>query len=66
VLSPLSYLLVLTALRVSPVSYVAPAREIGILLGVLFGTRMLAEGEGARRLGAGAAMVCGVVFLALG
>ncbi|HEX2184239.1 MAG TPA: DMT family transporter [Chloroflexota bacterium] len=66
VLSPLSYLLVLTALRVSPVSYVAPAREIGILLGVLFGTRMLAEGEAARRLGAGAAMVCGGVFLALG
>ncbi|MGH2760517.1 MAG: EamA family transporter, partial [Actinomycetota bacterium] len=33
VLSPLAYILVLTALTVSPVSYVAPAREVSILIG---------------------------------
>lgn len=65
-LSPLSYILVLTALAFTPVSYVAPAREIGILLGVIFGARLLAEGHARRRLLAGGAMVIGVIALALG
>jgi drug/metabolite transporter (DMT)-like permease len=66
VLSPASYILVLYALSVSPVSYVAPVREIGILLGALMGARFLAEGEATRRLAAAVAMVAGVVALALG
>jgi drug/metabolite transporter (DMT)-like permease len=66
VLSPASYILVLYALSVSPVSYVAPVREIGILLGALMGARFLAEGQAKRRLAAAAAMVAGVVALALG
>lgn len=66
VLSPISYILVLYALSVSPVSYVAPVREIGILLGAVLGSRWLAEGETQRRLAAAAAMVLGVVALALG
>lgn len=66
VLSPLSYILVLTALVFTPVSYVAPAREISILAGTLLGTRLLAEGQGTRRLLAAGAMVAGVVALALG
>lgn len=66
VLSPLSYILFLTALRFTPVSYVAPARELSILIGTLMGTRLLAEGDAARRLTAAAAMVLGVIALALG
>lgn len=66
ILSPLSYILVLTALAFTPVSYVAPAREIGILLGVIFGARLLAEGHARRRILAGGAMVIGVIALALG
>jgi len=66
VLSPISYILVLYALSVSPVSYVAPVREIGILLGAVMGSRWLAEGQAQRRLAAAAAMVAGVVALALG
>lgn len=66
VLSPASYILVLYALSASPVSYVAPVREIGILLGALMGTRWLAEGEGGRRLAGAVAMVAGVVALAVG
>jgi len=66
VLSRLAYILVLTALVVSPVSYVAPAREIGILIGVLLGARMLAEGHVMRRGVGAAAMVVGVLALALG
>ena len=66
VLSPLSYILVLYALAISPVSYVAPTREIGILLGAFMGWRLLAESEGARRIAGALAMVAGVLALAFG
>ncbi|PZA08580.1 MULTISPECIES: EamA family transporter [unclassified Meiothermus] len=66
ILSPLSYILVLTALKFTPVSYVAPAREVSILIGAVLGARFLAEGEVRRRLWAASGMVLGVVFLALG
>ena len=65
-LGPLAYILVLTALTMSPVSYVAPAREIGILVGAIMGTRLLGEPDMARRLAGAAAMVVGVIALALG
>ncbi|HEX2916845.1 MAG TPA: EamA family transporter [Chloroflexia bacterium] len=65
-LSPLSYFLVLTALVFTPVSYVAPFREISILVGAILGTRLLAEKDSARRTIAAGAMVLGVVSLALG
>ncbi len=65
-LSPLSYGLVLIALRLSPVSYVAPAREISIVLGAAFGARLLREGDAARRLTGAGAIVAGVIALALG
>ena len=66
ILSPLAYMLVLTALAISPVSYVAPAREIGILFGVVLGARSLAEADPARRSVAALFMVGGVIALALG
>jgi drug/metabolite transporter (DMT)-like permease len=65
-LSPLAYMLVLTALAISPVSYVAPAREIGILFGVLLGARTLAEADIGKRSIAAILMVGGVIALALG
>lgn len=65
-LSPLAYILVLTALVISPVSYVAPAREISILIGAVMGTRLLKEGSAPRRLVAASTMVLGVVALAVG
>lgn len=65
-LVPLSYILVLTAMQFTPVSYVAPAREISILIGTVMGTRLLAEGDVHRRLAAAGAMVLGVVALAVG
>lgn len=67
-LSPLSYMMVLSALAVSPVTYVAPAREISILLGTLAGNRLLLEGSPrlrTRRLAAAAAMALGVAALAI-
>jgi drug/metabolite transporter (DMT)-like permease len=66
ILSPLSYILVLMALVFTPVSYVAPAREISILIGAAMGARLLSEGDSTRRLIAAGAMVIGVIALALG
>ena len=60
VLSPLVYLLVLTAL------VFAPAREIGILIGTFLGGGLLAESGLGRRLLASFCMVLGIVALAVG
>jgi drug/metabolite transporter (DMT)-like permease len=65
VLSPLAYLLVLTALVASPVSHVAPLRELSILIGVVMGSRLLAERHLCRRLVGAGVMIAGVIGLAL-
>ena len=65
-LVPLSYILILTAMQFTPVSYVAPAREISILIGTMMGTQLLAEKDAGRRLAAACAMVFGLTLLALG
>jgi uncharacterized membrane protein len=62
-LSPLAYVLVLVALQEAPVSLVAPLRETSILIATLLGARALAEGEGARRTLAAAAMLIGAALL---
>lgn len=65
VLSPLAYLMVLTAMQFTPVSLVAPTREISILVGTIMGARLLAEGQWRRRLLGALGMVAGVALLAL-
>jgi uncharacterized membrane protein len=65
-LSPLSYILVLTAMVFTPVSLVAPAREISILFAALMGAHFLREGDIRRRLVAAIGMVLGISGLALG
>jgi drug/metabolite transporter (DMT)-like permease len=66
ILSPLAYILVLTAMVFTPVSYVAPARETSILFAALMGAHFLSEPDPARRLGAAALIVLGIIALALG
>ena len=66
ILSPLSYILVLTAMVFTPVSLVAPAREVSILFAALMGAHLLREGDVARRAAAAVGMVLGVSGLALG
>jgi drug/metabolite transporter (DMT)-like permease len=66
VLSPLSYILVLTAMVFTPVSLVAPAREVSILFAALMGAHLLREGDLARRAVAALGMVLGMAGLALG
>ena len=65
-LSPLAYILVLIALSFTAVSVVAPAREVSVLFGVLLGRRLLGEGNLARRLAAAAAIVAGIIAVAVG
>lgn len=65
-LSPLAYILVLFALRVAAVSYIAPAREASILIGTILGVRLLKEGELKLRLAGALAIVAGLVALAVG
>jgi drug/metabolite transporter (DMT)-like permease len=66
ILSPLAYILVLTAMVFTPVSYVAPAREVSILFAALLGTHFLREQDAPRRIAAAAAITLGIVALALG
>lgn len=66
VLVPTAYIMVLAAMSFTPVSYIAPAREIGILVGAFMGARLLSEGQPATRLAAAAAMLLGLTALALG
>ena len=66
ILSPLSYILALTAMRFTPVSYVAPAREVSILIATFLGARVLAEADAGRRLTAAGLMIAGLAALALG
>ena len=66
VLSPVAYVLVLTAMSFTPVSTVAPAREVSIVIGAFFGAKLLKEADGRRRLWAAAVMALGVAALALG
>jgi drug/metabolite transporter (DMT)-like permease len=66
ILSPGADILVLAALTIAPVSYVAPAREMSILFGALLGLRLLGESDAPRRLAGATAIVAGVAALALG
>jgi len=66
ILSPLSYILVLTAMVFTPVSLVAPAREVSILFAALRGAHFLGEGDLVRRLVAAAGMALGVAGLVTG
>ncbi|MEO8159564.1 MAG: DMT family transporter, partial [Betaproteobacteria bacterium] len=66
ILSPLSYILALTAMRFTPVSYVAPAREVSILIAAALGAKVLGEADAKRRLTAAGLMLVGLAALALG
>jgi drug/metabolite transporter (DMT)-like permease len=66
VLGPLAYILVLYAMRIAPLSHVAPAREVSMLFAALLGGRLLGEGDRGARLAGAVCMACGVAALALG
>ena len=66
ILSPAAYMLVLHAMTLAPLSLVAPAREISILLGVIAGAKLLQEGKMWTRLSAAALMALGIALLSQG
>ena len=66
ILAPLAYILVLYALTFTAVTYVAPTRELSVLLTVLLGTLVLKEGDTKNRLIWAGVMVFGVGLLATG
>ncbi len=61
----LAYGMVLTAFSLSRVSYVAPAREVGIVLGVVFGVVLLKEPFGRGRLLGSSFIVAGLALIAV-
>lgn len=63
-LSPASYLLALEAMRLAPLSVVAPARELSTLVAALGGSLLLGEGNLGRRLSGAALIAAGVALLA--
>lgn len=63
-LSPLAYSLVLTALQTAPLSYVAPVREVSMLIGTLVGAKLLQEPLRPAQVAGAALMLLGVLGLA--
>lgn len=64
ILAPVAYLMVLAALTTSRISYVAPAREVGIVLGAAMGVVLLHEAYGSARIVGAGLIVAGVIALA--
>lgn len=64
-LSPAAYTLVLFAVQLAPLSYVAPVREISMLIGTLFGAKLLKESVKPSQVVGAALMLGGVAALAL-
>lgn len=65
VFNPLAYILVLVALAFTPVVYVAPAREVSVLLTVMIGTLILKEGDFRSRMGWACLILAGMIVLSL-
>lgn len=65
VLAPVAYTLVLFAMTRAPLAYVAPLRELSMLLGVLFGAKVLREALTPSRVLGTVCMLLGVAALAL-
>lgn len=66
ILGPTGYILVLYAMTMAPVSHVAPAREMSMMIGAWFGARLLGEGRVTQRVLGAALIVAGVAALVLG
>ncbi|MCQ0969552.1 EamA family transporter [Paracoccus sp. TK19116] len=63
-LSPLSYILVLTALTTgAPLSLVAPMREMSMMVGAIMGMLILREAVGRWRLAGCGVLIAGVILL---
>jgi drug/metabolite transporter (DMT)-like permease len=66
VLSPMAYLFVLFAMQTTPVSVVAPVRELSIVIGSIVAWRVLHEPNPVRRLVGAAIVLTGILGIAIG
>jgi drug/metabolite transporter (DMT)-like permease len=65
IISFVGYLLVLVALRLTQVSYVAALREVSVVLAAIVGWRVLGEPAGAQRIAAAVLAAGGLIMLSL-
>jgi drug/metabolite transporter (DMT)-like permease len=65
-LGPLAYVLVLYAVKLAPLSQVAPAREVSMLFAALIGGKLLDEGDRGLRIAGALCIAAGVAALAFG
>ncbi len=63
--SPLAYILVLYAMTMAPLAYVAPSREVGMMIGVVLGGLLLKEKLSVTRLTGVIGMTLGVILVGL-
>ena len=66
VLAPLAYILILMAMQLAPVSIVAPAREVSVVLVGIAGWLVFKELNPVQRLVGGTIVLLGVALLAVG
>lgn len=66
VIAPIPYILSLYAMTLAPISLVAPAREMSMMVGVVFGWLFLKERAAASRFVGAALILAGVIALSLG
>lgn len=65
VLSPLAYILVLTAMQSAPVSLVAPLRECSIVVGALLACWLFGENHLPRRIAGAVVVLAGIAVISL-
>jgi len=65
VLSPLAYILVLTAMMSAPVALIAPLRESSIVIGSFLACWLFREGNLARRIAGGVIVLAGIAAISL-
>ena len=63
--SPLAYILVLYAMTMAPLAYVAPTREVGMMIGVVLGGLLLKERLSVTRMTGVIGMTLGVILVGL-
>ncbi len=64
-ISPVSYVMVLYALQMAPLSHVAPAREVSMLFAALIGGHLLGESDRMPRIAGAMLIALGVIALGL-
>ncbi len=64
-MSPISYLLILFAMRLEPVSLIAPMRQLSIVIGAVLGVRLLSESIAYKKAAGIVITFIGVVILSL-